>query len=183
MINKALAKQRFEAWKTQPRDELGRFASKMASNPRVQEGIVNAGGGIGAIIGAKVAGVPGALAGDAIGAIATRQAIRITESALTASGKARRAKRLQTGKKINQMNALLKTALKEYKGREEDLKDELTEDLLGWIIGNASAAGINAVLPGLSAIPLKGMLPTMATAPKLAKILNRRRKKRGQTKS
>ena len=186
MVNRALVKKRFEAWKSQPRDELGQFASKAASNPRVQEAIVNAGGGIGAIIGGRLAGAAGALAGDAIGAVATRQAIRITESTLTATDKARRSKRLRNSSKIKQTTAILKIALKEYRGREEDLKNELTEDMLGWLIGNSSALGLNALLPGLSSIPFKGMLPTMATAPKLSKLINRwraRNEKKRTTKN
>lgn len=181
MVNRALVKKRFEAWKTQPRDRLGQFASKAASNPQVQEAIVNAGGAAGAFIGGRFAGAAGALAGDALGALATRQAIRVTESTLTATSKARRSKRLRNASKIKQTTAILKFALKEYRGREEDLKNELTEDMFGWLIGNSSALGLNALLPGLSAVPFKGVLPTMATAPKLSKLVNQWRVRNEKT--
>lgn len=181
-MKRAQLKQKLKAWKNQPRDELGRFAEKAANSPTVRDAIVNAGGAVGAIAGARLAGPAGALAGDAVGALAARQAIRVTEAALTASGKRKREARLKNASKMNDLKALVKLALKEYKGREDELKSELTEDMLGWLIGNGSAMGINALLPGLSAIPLKGVAPTMLTAPKLKSRIDKWRRKHEGTR-
>ena len=182
-VRRAELKKRLQAWKEQPRDELGRFASKAASSPTVRDALVNAGGAVGAIAGARLAGPAGALAGDAVGALAARQVIRVTEATLSASGKKRRERRLQSASKVNRLKGLAKLALEEYKGREDELKSELTEDMLGWLIGNGSAMGINALIPGLSAIPLKGVAPTMLTAPKLTKAINRWRRKHEKNSS
>ncbi len=168
--------KKLRAWEKQPRDRFGRFAKKAANNPKVRDALVNAGGVVGSIAGAHVAGPAGALIGDAVGAAAARGAIAATETALSTSDKAKRVKRLQKYSRMQKLKGLTEIALREYEGKAEKLKDDLTEDMLGWLIGNASAIGLSAAVPGLANVPLKGTVPAMLTVPKISKAIKNRRK-------
>lgn len=166
-MNKNLRKiaKRYTAAK-QPRDRLGRFAKK---NLLTADNLVNTAGTIGSIAGGAVAGPLGALAGDLGGALAARQAAHTGKAAMTAHDKLRRQQRYQQANKLEKAKQLVQSTLDEMAAQEENLGDELTGDLAGWLIGNASAIGLS-LAPTVAKVPMKGAAVAMALTPAIVKL-------------
>lgn len=131
--------------------------------------IVNTGGLVGSIVGQHLAGDGGALAGDLIGALATRQVVAVSQAAITASQRLRNSADFQVANRIGQLRQLGRATLSEFNSPafQRQLGNDLTGDLAGWAIGNSAAIAGNRI-PGVSRIPLKGAAVAMATVPRVA---------------
>jgi hypothetical protein len=143
--------------------------AKKIDQATVKDMAVNTAGLAGSIAGGAVAGPLGALAGDLVGALAARQAVNVGTSVMTAKDKLSRNKRFQRARALEKTKQLIQATLIEMSKNEDNLGDELTGDLSGWLIGNASAMGLNLV-SSLAGVPMKGAVVAMATVPKLVRL-------------
>lgn len=148
--------------------KLAKLAQKL-DKATVKDMAVNTAGLAGSIAGGAVAGPFGALAGDLIGALAARQAVNVGVSAMTAHDKLRRRQRFLRANRMEQTKLLVQATLNQMAKNEENLGDELTGDMAGWLVGNATAMGLKLV-PGIGGLPLKGAAVAMVAVPKLVKL-------------
>jgi hypothetical protein len=120
--------------------------------------IVNTGGYGGSVIGANIGALPGALAGDYFGARIVRRGLEDLEAGYRGIKKAR-----QSPDFISQsIPDKIRTVGKAIQEARPKKTPELTEDTVGWAIGNSAA---NALQSAGSHVPLQGGLVAMATGP------------------
>lgn len=174
----------------QPRDSIGRFASKGAAFARAhpdqaKDAIVNTGGFVASKAGMAVAGPIGALAGDLVGALVTRKAVADSIATYSAHEKLKHQKAYQGLTRLQKLKALREKAIEEAHAQKERTQDESLGDTIGWGVGNASANAIASAVPALAPIPFKGAVVAMATVPKLVKakqrLVNHAQRRRSQS--
>ncbi len=162
----------------EPSDSIRTNLSRTAKTPRAKaiatDLAVNTAGFAASQLGNNFGVVPG-LAGDLVGALVARQAI-------AASAEIFKAYRASTSK---QFGEIAKQAIASMRGRgfQREMGANLTGDLTGFAIGNASAMAANAglgalngIVPGagmLAKVPLKGAVAAMATVPKIVNARER----------
>lgn len=161
----------------QPRDAKGRWtkgAKSLASQhqEKIKDAIVNTGGVVGSVIGGRMAGPAGALAGDLIGAMVARKAVHVATVAHSAHEKLQRDEGFARASRLAQLKKLGAATLSDLKSEavQEQLASDMTGDISGWAIGNASAKVIGAMIPASAGVPLKGAVVAMATVPKIVKL-------------
>lgn len=182
----------------QPRDAKGRWAKTGKTSAKkakkaiakvaaiaaqhegtIKDGLVNAGGVLGSVVGERVAGPAGALAGDLLGALVARKAVHVATVAHSAHQKLKvdegfaRAKGLE---KLKQLGAKTLSDLKS-EATQERLGDDLTGDIAGWAIGNSAAKALSSAVPAIASVPLKGAGVAMLTVPKLVKLRQKLKQK------
>ena len=137
-----------------------------------EEGVVNTAGLAGSIAGGAVAGPIGALAGDLGGALATRKAITDYKALQRAKSKLADDEAFKSAGALSKLKILGAATLAELKTPEmqREIEDNVTGDVSGWAIGNASAVALGAM--GVN-IPLKGAAVALATVPSVVKAHRR----------
>lgn len=133
--------------------------------------IVNTGGVIGSTIG-SVAGLPGKLAGDLLGAATTRKAITDISVTKTAITKARTDEVFNSLSAFDKFKKVREISLKELKDLAEKgkLTDDLVADTSGWAVGNTIAeSAVGSVIP----LPFKGAVGASVTVPDFVKASRR----------
>gem|GEM_PF-4411628 len=148
--------------------KLVKLAQKL-DKATIKNMAVNTAGLAGSIIGGSTAGPFGAIAGDLVGALIGRHAVNLGVSAMTARDKLRRRQRFVKANKMEQTKLLVQATLNQMAKNEENLGDELTGDMAGWLVGNATAMGLKLV-PGLGSVPMKGAAVAMIAVPRLVKL-------------
>lgn len=163
------------------RERLAQLKNFVAS--QAPDAIVNTGGVVGSIIGQSFADDAGALAGDLIGALAARQVVHVGQVALEARERLRHNADFQVASRLAKLKQLGASTLSDLKSEviQDRMGNDLTGDLLGWAIGNASAIALGQI-PGLASVPLKGSVVAMQTVPRLQSLRNRIRS-RGKPKN
>ena len=163
-------------------DDAKTFAAEK-SKEQGPDMIVNTGGLVGSVVGQSVAGVPGALIGDLVGAAAVRQVVTISQAVLSAKEKLRSQEEANLRSKVDQLRELGRATLSEFNDPDFQRRymNDLTGDVGGWSIGN-TAAIVGNLIPGVANIPMKGALVAMAAVPKVQKarikIVDRFKQKR-----
>lgn len=161
------------------RDALGRFAHGTSGAIRkavTRDALIDTGIAVAGTIGGKIGehlggGEIGALAGDLIGSLAARQAVKVTQAALAAKDKLSRDDAYQRAGRFEKMKRLSKATISEFGSAsfQHHMGNELTGDISGWAIGNGSAMLLKHV-PGIGGIPFVGAGVAMATVPRVTAI-------------
>lgn len=132
--------------------------------------IVNTGGVIGSTIG-SIAGLPGQLAGDLLGATAVRKTITDISVTKTAITKARTDAVFSSLSSFDKFKKVREISLKELKDLAESgkLTDDLVADTSGWAVGNTIAESAKGLVP----LPFKGAVGASVTVPDFVKASRR----------
>lgn len=110
------------------------------------------------------------MGGDLMGALAARQAYNVGKVGVGVVRDLRQEEAFQAANAMKKLSMVVNelSSRLQSEGVQKALGHELTGDLAGWAIGNASSMAMNAI-PGLGGIPLKGAGVAMATVPQLVK--------------
>jgi len=141
-------------WVERARDEAGRFAAKNATTIATK-----AAGAVGGIAGGAMAGPVGALVGQAAGLAIGRVGATVVQQAMNGED-------ISLHEQFKAMGADLQKAASDvrdaFQGLDKDaLEDEMSRDLIGWGVAHAGSYALDMLVPGASAIPLKGMAVAM----------------------
>jgi hypothetical protein len=142
-------------WVERARDEAGRFAAKNATTIATK-----AAGAVGGIAGGAVAGPVGALVGQAAGLAIGRVGATLVEEAMKGDD-------LEKGKVADAMMRGVQKVASDARAalqgvNMDNLENEMSRDLIGWGIAHAGSYALDMLVPGASAIPLKGMAVAVA---------------------
>ena len=122
------------------------------SDPEVATNLtVNTGGFIGSKVGA-IAGLPGAVAGDLIGAASVRKTIIDVKATKSALQKLRTNEAFKQATKLDKIKQLQKASLYELKLMQDQIKADYKDDIAGWAVGNAVAETAPIPLPFKGAV-------------------------------
>lgn len=154
--------------------ESQRISLPKISRAQIEDAGVNTAGLIGSIVGGHFAGPMGALGGDLMGALAARQALTVGKAGTQAFGALKDDPTFQAARAMEKFARLVEEVNKNLQSEavQKQLGNDLTGDIAGWGIGNASAA-VGNMIPGLGGIPFKGAAVAMATVPHLVKMRER----------
>lgn len=153
------------------KDQFAKGVNAIKQNEELQKDlIVNTGGVIGSTLG-SVAGLPGQLAGDLLGAATVRKAvtdITVTKSAIT---KARTDVVFNSLSSFDKFKKVREISLKELKDLAEQgkLTDDIVADTSGWAVGNALAESTKSILP----VPFRGAVGASVSVPDFIKASRR----------
>ncbi|HEY9737711.1 MAG TPA: phage minor head protein [Trichocoleus sp.] len=134
----------------------------------IADAVVNTGGLLGSIAGGALMGPEGALFGDLAGALAVRGALTLRGVAAKAKQQLSRDRAVENMGRIGKIGAAARATVSQLRDPALQLKlgDELTGDVSGWAVGNASASALNQV-ELIASVPLKGAAVAMAVVPKV----------------
>lgn len=135
-------------------------------NPVLKTGIVSGAGAVTSMVGGHIAGIPGALIGDNLGAVAMRRAVNKGYATLRTKEK---AARLRAAGKILAPSDEAKMTEKTRKALErlDSRNNENISDQVGWGVGNAFALATQNI-PGIGGLPLRGGVVAMRTVPSIS---------------
>lgn len=128
--------------------------------------IAGAAGVAGSAIGQQIAGPAGALAGDALGAVAAKLTISATKKTMQAKEKLAKDEAYAKLNKLEKVKAVSKLALSDL--ASADTATMTLDELTGFAIGNGSGALMDALVPSIAGVPLKGAIAAMLTSDKVA---------------
>ena len=141
-------------WVERARDEAGRFAAKNATTIATK-----AAGAVGGAVGGAVAGPVGALVGQAAGLAIGRVGATVGKQAMNGEDISLHEQFKAMGADLQRAAADVRDA---FQGVDKDnLEDEMSRDLIGWGVAHAGSYALDMLVPGASAIPLKGMAVAM----------------------
>lgn len=144
-------------WVERARDEAGRFAAKNAATIATK-----AAGAVGGIAGGAMAGPVGALVGQAAGLAIGRVGATVVQQAMNGEDISLHEQFKAMGADLQKAAADVRNA---FQGLDKDgLEDEMSKDLIGWGVAHAGNYALDMLVPGASAIPLKGMAVAMVGA-------------------
>lgn len=152
-----------------------KLAKYAKNNPQaVEDLIVNTGGLAGSVAGAVTAGPVGQIAGDLSGALAVRKGFTDYKALQIARQKLRADQAFKSANILQKLKMLKGQTLAELKDAklQEAIRDNRIGDVSGWAIGNAVANSLSGV-PVLGAIPFKGALAAMPSAPEVVEAARR----------
>ncbi len=137
-------------WVERARDEAGRFAAKNATTLATK-----AAGAVGGIAGGAVAGPVGALVGQAAGLAIGRVGATLVDEAMKGDD-------LKEGRVVDAMVRGVQKVASDARAalqgvNMDNLENEMSRDLIGWGVAHAGSYALDMLVPGASAIPLKGM--------------------------
>lgn len=153
--------------KMQATKKAMQLAGKKLKDLVLDKETIVAGAGIaGSIVGGAVAGPAGALAADLGGTLIARKAVEAHAAYKKASGGLRDAEAFTAANALSKIKLKAQMTLSEMKTAEiqREMEKELVGDSAGWAIGNATAAVVGALAPGLSIVPL-GAVAAISTVP------------------
>lgn len=133
--------------------------------------IVNLGGTLASAVAGHAGIVPG-LAGDLNGALATRGAVAVGREAQAAYQDLMQQEAFQTVSALEKLQLVVSATAIRLQSPEfqQKIGRQLTEDLIGFVVGNGAAHAIGAAAPVLAPVPLKGAAVAAPIVPKLADV-------------
>ena len=107
--------------------------------------------------------------------LVTRQAVNFGVAALTAKQRLSHNAQFQSASRLAKARQVGSTAVSELRSRRGQRKigNDLTGDLFGSAVGNASAMAMASVIPALGNVPLRGALVATQAVPRVQAIRNR----------
>ena len=153
---------------------VGQAFSEAVSNPKIQGMVtdlaINAVGFALSKVGQQYGLVP-ELSGDLIGALVARQTVNTGRVAYEAHQDLLADESYRAATALEKLGRVLEETVRRLQsGRGAgQLGNELTGDLAGWVVGNAFAKGMEALVPSTALIPAKGAAAAFAVVPKLQK--------------
>lgn len=133
--------------------------------------IVNLSGTLASAVGGHAGIVPG-LAGDLNGALVARGAVSVGREAQSAYQDLLQQEAFQTASALEKLQLVVGATAVRLQSPEfqQKIGRQLTEDLIGFVVGNGAAGAINAAAPLLSPVPLKGAAVATFAVPRLADV-------------
>ncbi|HEY9661392.1 MAG TPA: hypothetical protein V6C65_23295, partial [Allocoleopsis sp.] len=126
----------------------------------VNSWIVNVGETGGGLLGGAIAGPVGAVGGAVTGTLATRMALSASKSSKTAKERLSDQEAFEAASRLKKTAMSTGETISDLKQRTNEISDNISEDISGYVIGTSVAAA-TSVIPGVSMIPFRGMIPAM----------------------